>query len=141
MGFVIHQVRFRLWNYMYVQNSISGGILWPGDFKTAFIFFFWDLYFSNILTSKFGIPCSKVKQIFFLNIASKRFKRRALRHWTQISNHFSKILKIDWTGSKKSSKIRKFYKKYCFSHVNRTFFDISLNITTIFEEKIFLKLY
>ena len=94
-----------------------------GDFKTVFIVY-WDLYFSNILTSKFEIPCSKVLKIFFFNIALWRFKKRALlRHWTQISNNFLKILKIDCTGSKKAVQFGYFPKCTVFSRVNRKFFE------------------
>ena len=56
-----------------------------------------------------------------------RFKRRALRHWTQISPFFL-ILKIDCTDSKKAVKFGNFQEKtHFFSHVNRTFSDISQN--------------
>ena len=64
-----------------------------GDFKTVFIFFIWDVYFSNILTSKF--------EEYFSNIVVWRIKRRVIKNWTQISNQFWTISENIWLTCEK----------------------------------------
>ena len=146
------RVRHFFWKIQFGGHFIALG----QGISKLFLFFFWDLYFLNILTSKFGIPCSKVKKIFFWNIALWRFKRSALRHWTRISNHFSKIMKIDCTGSKKAVKFGNFPKSTVF-RMSIEHFSTFLKIDSIFEfsvpirvfwyvtrlylKKIFFKLY
>ena len=130
------RVRHFFWKIQFGGHfiALSQGI------SKLFLFFFWDLYFSNILTFKFGIPCSKVKKIFFWNIALWRFKRSALRHWTRISYHFSKIMKIDCTGSKKAVKFRNFPKSTVFrmsiEHVLKF-----LKINSIFEFRVPIRVF
>ena len=78
----------------FIKIQFGGHFIALGQgISKLFLFFFWDLYFSNILTFKFGIPCSKVWKIFFSNIVVWRIKRRVLEYWTQISNQFSEMSK------------------------------------------------
>ena len=78
----------------FIKIQFGGHFIALGQgISKLFLFFFWDEYFSNNLTSKFGIPCSKVWKIFFSNIVVWRIKRRVLEHWTQISNQFSEMSK------------------------------------------------
>ena len=78
----------------FIKIQFGGHFIALGQgISKLFLFFFWDLYFSNILTFKFGIPCSKVWKIFVSNIVVWRIKRRVLKHWTQISNQFSEMSK------------------------------------------------
>ena len=57
-----------------------------------FLFFFWDLYFLNILTSKFGIPCSKVEKIFFFKYSLLTVQKTRIETLnTNIESFFKKI--------------------------------------------------
>ena len=78
----------------FIKIQFGGHFIALGQgISKLFLLFFWDEYFSNNLTSKFGIPCSKVWKIFFSNIVVWRIKRRVLEYWTQISNQFSEMSK------------------------------------------------
>ena len=102
----------------------------PGDFKTVFFLLFLRLIF---WLQSFGSTVVKFKNIFF-NIAFWRFKRRAFRHWTQVSNHFSKILIIKLQNC---SKITSLFKIWFDIWVQCSNTRLLIRHTTIFEKKIF----
>ena len=78
--------------------------------------FFWDEYFSFVSTSKFEIHCSKVLKYFFSQIYSHvtyqktRIVTLNFQNY-QISNQFSKNLKIYGQKLKKVVKFEMYKKK------------------------------
>ena len=68
------------WGFFFLFSSIGFLRFWFGGHFIAigqgisklFLIFFWYVYFSNILTSEFGIPCSKVLIFFFVTYQKTR---------------------------------------------------------------------
>ena len=65
------RVRHFFWKIQFGGHFIALG----QGISKLFLFFFWDEYFSNNLTSKFGIPCSKVWKIFFFKYSRVTYQK------------------------------------------------------------------
>ena len=108
----------------FIKIQFGGHFIALGQgISKLFLFFFWDEYFSNNLTSKFGIPCSKVWKIFFSNIVVWHIKRRVLEHWTQISNQFSEMSKNVRLTCEKPCFLEKFRILQLFYYLCNNFHD------------------
>ena len=153
MGIIWYvRVRHFFWKIQFGGHFIALG----QGISKLFLFFFWDLNFSNILTSKFGIPCSKVWKIFFSNIVVWRIKRRVLEHWTQISNQFSEMSKNVRLTCEKPCFLENFRILQLFYYLCSQFswflkndsifvFSVSMRffwtVTRLYLKQIFFKLY